>query len=96
MQKAARLVSKVTDVLTGIDWTRKLRDLVDDDFDDGRTPAARRKSFERWQLVAIAREGERFVRWLDCSLTEPVLRIWSMCGPQAVTDARGLGPRCSR
>ena len=52
---------KVTDVLTGIDWTRTKRDLADDDFDNGRTPQALRESFERSQFVAIAREGERVV-----------------------------------
>lgn len=47
--------------LTGIDWAACKRDLAADAFDNGRTPAALRLSFERSQHVAIARRSGRVV-----------------------------------
>jgi hypothetical protein len=47
--------------LDGIDWARAKADLVADDFDNGRSAAALRRSFERSQYVAIARDGDRVV-----------------------------------
>lgn len=47
--------------LDGIDWERTKADLAADDWDNGRTPAALRRSFEQSQHVAIARDGERVV-----------------------------------
>jgi ribosomal protein S18 acetylase RimI-like enzyme len=45
----------------GVDWDRAKADLADDDFDNGRSPAALRRSFEQSQHVAIAWEGDRVV-----------------------------------
>lgn len=45
----------------GIDWARLKADLAADDFDNGRSPAALRRSFEQSQHVAFARDGERVV-----------------------------------
>jgi predicted GNAT family acetyltransferase len=45
----------------GIDWAEAKADLAADDFDNGRSPAALRRSFERSQHVAFARDGGRVV-----------------------------------
>jgi ribosomal protein S18 acetylase RimI-like enzyme len=47
--------------LDGIDWAATRADLIADDFDNGRSPAALRRSFEQSQHVAIARDGDRVV-----------------------------------
>ncbi len=47
--------------LDGIDWQRAKAALVDDDFDNGRSPDALRRSFENSQHVVIARDGDRVV-----------------------------------
>lgn len=51
----------VDDSLTGVDWAQCKADLAADDFDNGRSPAALRRSFEASQHVAIARAGPRVV-----------------------------------
>ena len=52
---------RIDDSLDGIDWTRVKADLAADDFDNGRSPDALRRSFEQSQHVAIARDGDRVV-----------------------------------
>ena len=52
---------RIDDSLEGIDWARAKADLAADDFDNGRSPDALRRSFEQSQHVAIARDGERVV-----------------------------------
>ena len=52
---------QIEDELGGIDWSRAKADLAADDFDNGRSPDALRRSFEQSQHVAIARDGERVV-----------------------------------
>jgi ribosomal protein S18 acetylase RimI-like enzyme len=52
---------RVDGSLDGIDWASVKADLAADDFDNGRTADALRRSFERSQHVAIARDGERVV-----------------------------------
>ena len=47
--------------LEGIDWVRAKADLAADDFDNGRSPAALRRSFEQSQHVSIARDGDHVV-----------------------------------
>ena len=51
----------VDDDLAGIDWKAAKADLVADDFDNGRSPAALQRSFEQSQHVAVARDGDRVV-----------------------------------
>lgn len=46
------------DDLAGIDWAVLTADLAADDFDNGRSPAALRLSFERSQHAAIARADD--------------------------------------
>ena len=52
---------RVDGSLDGIDWARVKADLAADDFDNGRTADALRRSFEGSQHVAIARDGDRVV-----------------------------------
>ena len=47
--------------LEGIDWERAKADLAADSFDNGRSAAALRRSFEQSQHVAFARDGDRLV-----------------------------------
>ena len=47
--------------LDGIDWVRTKADLAADDWDNGRSAEALRRSFEQSQHVAIARDGDRVV-----------------------------------
>ncbi len=47
--------------LEGIDWAQAKADLAADEFDNGRTPDALRRSFENSQHVAFARDGKRVV-----------------------------------
>jgi ribosomal protein S18 acetylase RimI-like enzyme len=42
-----------------IDWVRAEADLAADDFDNGRTPEALRRSFEQSQHVVFARDSDR-------------------------------------
>ena len=52
---------RIDSSLDGIDWTQAKADLVADDFDNGRSPEALRRSFEQSQHVAFARDGDRIV-----------------------------------
>jgi len=52
---------RIDSALDGIDWEAARADLIADDFDNGRSPEALRRSFEQSQHVAIAREGDRVV-----------------------------------
>jgi len=52
---------KIENHLDGIDWVEAKADLAADNFDNGRLPDALRRSFERSQHVAIARDGARVV-----------------------------------
>jgi predicted GNAT family acetyltransferase len=45
----------------GVDWAGLKRDLVADDFDNGRTPEELERSFRASARVVFARDGERVV-----------------------------------
>jgi predicted GNAT family acetyltransferase len=47
--------------LRGIDWEQAKADLAADDFDNGRSADALRRSFEQSQHVVFARDGDRVV-----------------------------------
>src|SRR4051812_2691845 len=47
--------------LDNINWVRAKADLAEDDFDNGRSPDALRRSFERSQHVVFARDGDHVV-----------------------------------
>ena len=52
---------RIDDSLDGIDWALAKADLAADQFDNGRTAEALRRSFEASQHVAFARDGDRVV-----------------------------------
>ena len=52
---------RIDNSLEGIDWAQAKADLQADDFDNGRTAEALRRSFEQSQHVAFARDGERVI-----------------------------------
>jgi predicted GNAT family acetyltransferase len=52
---------RVADSLDGVDWEAVRADLLADDFDNGRTPSALRRSFEASQHVAIGWAGDRVI-----------------------------------
>jgi len=52
---------RVDSSLDGIDWVQAKADLAADEFDNGRTAEALRRSFLRSQHVAFARDGNRVV-----------------------------------
>jgi ribosomal protein S18 acetylase RimI-like enzyme len=52
---------RIDDSLKGIDWVQAKADLAADDFDNGRSPEALRRSFEQSAHVAFARDGDRVV-----------------------------------
>ena len=52
---------RVDGSLDGVDWVQAKADLVADAFDNGRSAAALRRSFEQSQHVAFARDGNRVV-----------------------------------
>jgi predicted GNAT family acetyltransferase len=47
--------------LEGIDWKQAKTDLAADDFDNGRSADALRRSFEQSQYVVFARDGDHVV-----------------------------------
>ena len=66
MSRRVRLADERTDVridssLDGIDWELAKADLAADSWDNGRSAAALRRSFEQSQHVAFARDGDRVV-----------------------------------
>jgi predicted GNAT family acetyltransferase len=58
---AARVSVRIDSALEGIDWKQAKADLAADSFDNGRSTVALRRSFERSQHVAVARDGDRVV-----------------------------------
>ena len=52
---------RIDSSLDGIDWTQAKAELAADDFDNGRSADALRRSFQQSQHVAFARDGERVV-----------------------------------
>jgi ribosomal protein S18 acetylase RimI-like enzyme len=55
------LTVRIDNSLDGIDWERAKVDLAADDFDNGRTPEALRRSFHQSQHVAFARDADQLV-----------------------------------
>lgn len=52
---------RIEDSIHGVDWNQAKADLRADDFDNGRSPEALRRSFESSQHVALAWDGDRVV-----------------------------------
>ena len=79
--------------LAGIDWEQAKTDLAGDRFDNGRSAAALRRSFEGSQHVAFARDGGRVVgmaRLLSDGVCNAYLvDVWTQSGYRR----RGVGSR---
>src|SRR5436190_3245010 len=58
---AAVMSVRIDASLDGIDWDETKAELAEDDFDNGRSAEALRRSFQQSEHVAIARDGERVV-----------------------------------
>ena len=92
---------RIDDSLDGVDWARAKADLAADDFDNGRSPDALRRSFEQSQHVAIARDGDRVVgmaRLLSDGVCNAYLiDVWTASSAPAagnrVGDGRAAGRR---
>jgi predicted GNAT family acetyltransferase len=73
---------RIDDSLDGIDWPRTKADLAADNWDNGRSPDALRRSFEQSQHVAIARDGDRVIgmaRLLSDGVCNAfVVDVWTM------------------
>lgn len=52
---------RIDGALEGIDWVQTKADLAADNWDNGRSAEALRRSFEQSQHVAIARDGDRVI-----------------------------------
>jgi predicted GNAT family acetyltransferase len=52
---------QIDTTLDGVDWDRAKADLAADAFDNGRSAAALRRSFENSQQVAFARDGDHVI-----------------------------------
>jgi GNAT superfamily N-acetyltransferase len=52
---------RIDSSLEGVDWEQAKKDLAADDFDNGRSPEALRRSFEQSEHVVLARDGGRVV-----------------------------------
>jgi predicted GNAT family acetyltransferase len=75
----------------GVDWNQAKADLLADDFDNGRSADALRRSFERSQHVALAWDGDRVVgmaRLLSDGVCNAYLvDVWTM----SAYRRRGIG-----
>lgn len=73
---------RVDGSLEGIDWEQAKADLAADRWDNGRSAAALRRSFEQSPYVAFARDGERVVgmaRMLSDGVCNAfIVDVWTM------------------
>ena len=80
----------------GIDWEQAKADLAADRFDNGRSAAALRRSFEAAQHVAFARDGDRVVgmaRMLSDGVCNAyVVDVWT----HSAYRRRGIGSTLMR
>jgi predicted GNAT family acetyltransferase len=73
---------RISDSIDGVDWDQAKADLAADNFDNGRSPGALRRSFESSQHVAVAWDGDRVVgmaRLLSDGVCNAyLLDVWTM------------------
>jgi ribosomal protein S18 acetylase RimI-like enzyme len=87
------MVVRIDGSLEGVDWSAAKADLTADDFDNGRSAEALRRSFASSQHVAIARDGERVVgmaRLLSDGVCNAyLLDVWTLssCRRQGIGSA---------
>jgi len=96
MLHAEGMTIDLDDSLGSVDWERATDDLAADDFDNGRTPAALRRSFEASAHVVFARDGDRLVgmaRMLSDGVCNAyLLDVWTASSHRR----RGIGSRMVR
>ena len=84
---------RVDGSLEGIDWDQAKADLASDQWDNGRSAEALRRSFEQSGHVAFARDGERVVgmaRLLSDGVSNAYLvDVWTMSSYRR----QGIGSR---
>jgi ribosomal protein S18 acetylase RimI-like enzyme len=87
---------RIDSSLEGIDWAQAKAHLAADDFDNGRTPDALRRSFEQSQHVVFARDGDHVVgmaRLLSDGVCNAyVLDVWTA----SAYRRRGIGSAMMR
>ena len=80
--ESAGMAVRVDGSLAGIDWDQAKTDLAADQWDNGRSATALRRSFEQSQHVAFARDGERVVgmaRMLSDGVCNAfIVDVWTM------------------
>ena len=59
--QAVTVAVSIDGSVDGVDWSAVKAELTADDFDNGRSPEALRRSFEGSSHVAVARDGGRVV-----------------------------------
>ena len=88
--------ARIAHDLDGVDWDEVKADLVADDFDNGRSAAALRRSFEQSTHVAIAWHGARVVgtaRALSDGVCNAyVVDVWTLSSARR----RGVGTAMMR
>lgn len=86
-----RVTVRFSDSTEGVDWGQAKADLRADDFDNGRSAGALRRSFESSQHVAMAWDGDRLVgmaRLLSDGVCNAYLiDVWTM----SAYRRRGIG-----
>lgn len=82
---------RIVESTDGVDWAQAKQDLAADQFDNGRSAEALRRSFEHSQHVALAFDGERVVgmaRLLSDGVANAYLvDVWT----QSAYRRRGIG-----
>jgi len=82
---------QISDSTDGVDWDQAKADLLADDFDNGRSAGALKRSFECSQHVAFAWDGDRVVgmaRLLSDGVCNAYLiDVWTM----SAYRRRGIG-----
>jgi GNAT superfamily N-acetyltransferase len=88
--------AEIDGTTAGIDWQRLKDDLEADDFDNGRSAQALRRSFDQSPHVAIARDGSRVVgtaRMLSDGVCNAyLLDVWTASSHRR----RGIGSQMVR
>jgi len=86
----------IDDSIEAIDWVQAKADLAADDFDNGRSPTALRRSFRDSQHVVFARDGDRVVgmaRMLSDGVCNAyLLDVWTAANYRR----QGIGSRMVR
>jgi GNAT superfamily N-acetyltransferase len=90
------MVAVIDGTTEGVDWQQVKGDLEADDFDNGRSAQALRRSFDQSQYVAIARDGTRVVgtaRMLSDGVCNAyLLDVWTASSHRR----RGIGSQMVR